>query len=113
MAVACIGVGDGGHCFNPQPDLPCSHSTDDNGQGAGGVPASAGTGPILTPPVSGAGVLNVSTGGAHGDPGVPRGDAGEAQTAAEGGDSSVAAGAGGEAGSAAGSGGTGDSGVVH
>lgn len=115
MAVACFGVAEGGgHCLNPQPDLPCNHSTGDNGASAGGP--SAGSGPILLPSAgagqsAGAGSINVGSGGAPGsDPGEPSAAAGADSEAAGGADSDGAAGegpgsagAGGEAGSIGGS----------
>jgi hypothetical protein len=116
LAAACIGVGEGGHCLNPQPDLPCNHATGDNGEGSGGTSASAGSGPIIIP-AAGSGQVNVGTGGSPGDGsgGPPLEAAAGDSSAAAAGASSVDIGAGGEAGSFAGSGdaGGGSTEVVH
>ncbi|MEO6601674.1 MAG: hypothetical protein ABIQ16_17490 [Polyangiaceae bacterium] len=108
MAVACIGVGDGdgGHCLNPQPDLPCNHSTGE-GASSGGATASSGSGPIIALPGSG-GALDVGKGGSSGvTAGEPNGGQGDAQ-AGEGGDGSGASGASGASGDAGSAGASGN-----
>ncbi|MET0792842.1 MAG: hypothetical protein ABW061_15080 [Polyangiaceae bacterium] len=119
MAVACVGVGDGGgHCLNPQPDLPCNHGTAEGpGLNVGGSPeTNGGAGaPINTPPTNQAGSLNSSGGGLDVGQGDPSSDAGEGSLGAAG-EGSLAAGAGGEAGSSSngsGGAGSGNTEVVH
>jgi hypothetical protein len=113
VAVGCFGVADGGHCLNPQPDLPCNSATDSGAHSAGASSAAGGSGPIVAPSAGG-GPLDLGKGGSPGSgSNDPSGEGGEGSEAAAG-ESSVAGGAGGEAGSIAGSddAGAGATGVV-
>ncbi len=80
MAVACIGVGDdGGHCLNPQPDLPCNHATGST-PGAGGA-SSAASGGSGQPPLDGSGAAGNSS---IVTPGSPSAEGGASSDAAGG-----------------------------
>jgi hypothetical protein len=70
LAVACVG--EGGHCLNPQPDLPCGSADTTSKAGAGPTASGPSAAP---PPVLGSGgasasggapSLNVSFGGSGG-----------------------------------------------